>query len=1113
MAQNTFLIGILLVTVQAQQQFQPEPYLIFANSFDIRKLNFDGTNYRRLVEGLLNVVALDYDYASGYIYWSDHLTRKIQRAEIDNAQNTVEDFVVDDIEVPDGIAVDWKNRKLFFTDRIRSVIEKIGLDGTNRIVLITTNIYEPRGIALDPHSDWFYFTDVYDAQPTIQKARMSDGSQQTTIISTGLAKPNAITVDYIDRMIYWADATTDKVESCDLNGNARQVLVDNPSTFHPYGLTQYDDRIYWTDQQLHHIVNLNKHDKNDKVIITGYFSYPTAIHVVHPDRQLGTEIDSCQHNDGRGECDHICIDLYGSYMCACRQGYHLQTDEHTCDDTNECSINNGGCSHHCLNIESSFFCTCINGYTLQADQRTCRDTNECHISNGGCQFSCHNTDSSYYCSCPSGYTLESNKITCHDIDECVTGSNPCPSNALCQNVPGSYQCICGSGFHFNKVTRQCEDTNECTSANNMCSQRCVNTGGSFRCECNIGYTLQEDGSTCIDINECNVANDCQQQCTNILGSYVCSCTVGSILNADGKSCRPTTCQPPPPRPGFTITCQETSHLYLSRCDIDCDLGTLVGSNSITCLSNSEWSILTAECIGISGKTENDPPIATYLTSNVIPEDADNGDIVGYLRSIDSDPMQTFTYFLRDDADPFYIGSHDTLRTRGMLDFETMTQYTVSILATDDGIPPESLISSLIVYVINVNEPPGQPMWQQTTISENANVGDVVTLLNALDPDEGQQLNFTLITNSNGKFSMVNNALVVNRPLDYETNRHHQIHIQVRDNGMPIQTNSAVFELDIIDENEPPLKINFIGSDVPEFTAGGDTVTGKVIGRFETEDPDQGDTHTYSLDTLNACFDIQGSDLLVGNVDCFNYETHPFYLLSVQASDSGGLSVRTTIRIGIIDVNEPPTGVTLSTNTIMEHVPLNTVVGTLTALDEDTADTHIFTLLNSNGLFAIEGHTVKVAADLNYETFPTGVGFEVRCIDSDSNSITVSMMVFLGNENEEPNDISVVINKPCSFGHVGPNGVIIDACIPETTAPNDLVALVAASDPDGDTLSITMIDSSGKFMLTDNLRIQLGPEKLNYESDSYGHIFQVTLISSDPNGLTKEKDLYFEVNIH
>ena len=48
--------------------------------------------------------------------------------------------------------------------------------------------------------------------------------------------------------LYWCDASTDRVESSDLDGQNRTVLVDDLSVnIHPFDIAVYYGRIYWTD--------------------------------------------------------------------------------------------------------------------------------------------------------------------------------------------------------------------------------------------------------------------------------------------------------------------------------------------------------------------------------------------------------------------------------------------------------------------------------------------------------------------------------------------------------------------------------------------------------------------------------------------------------------------------------------------------------------------------------------------------------------------------------------------------------------------------------------------------------------------------------------------------
>ena len=54
--------------------------------------------------------------------------------------------------VADGLEVDPVNNKLFYTDTGRDVIVSMNLDGTNEQTLISSGLDEPRAIIADPHN-------------------------------------------------------------------------------------------------------------------------------------------------------------------------------------------------------------------------------------------------------------------------------------------------------------------------------------------------------------------------------------------------------------------------------------------------------------------------------------------------------------------------------------------------------------------------------------------------------------------------------------------------------------------------------------------------------------------------------------------------------------------------------------------------------------------------------------------------------------------------------------------------------------------------------------------------------------------------------------------------
>ena len=79
------------------------------------------------------------------------MTNTIERTNLNNETNvSVEVIVKDDLNTPEGLAVDWINRKLYWVDADTSKIEVSDLDGRNRLPLVTSGLDNPRAITVHP---------------------------------------------------------------------------------------------------------------------------------------------------------------------------------------------------------------------------------------------------------------------------------------------------------------------------------------------------------------------------------------------------------------------------------------------------------------------------------------------------------------------------------------------------------------------------------------------------------------------------------------------------------------------------------------------------------------------------------------------------------------------------------------------------------------------------------------------------------------------------------------------------------------------------------------------------------------------------------------------------
>ena len=79
-----------------------------------------------------------------------HCYQNLYTCRINTRNNSIEVVAADNVNTPDGLAVDWVHGHLYWTDTGLDHIEVATLDGSMRRVLISDHLDEPRAIALHP---------------------------------------------------------------------------------------------------------------------------------------------------------------------------------------------------------------------------------------------------------------------------------------------------------------------------------------------------------------------------------------------------------------------------------------------------------------------------------------------------------------------------------------------------------------------------------------------------------------------------------------------------------------------------------------------------------------------------------------------------------------------------------------------------------------------------------------------------------------------------------------------------------------------------------------------------------------------------------------------------
>ncbi|KAM9302243.1 endosialin [Gastrophryne carolinensis] len=152
------------------------------------------------------------------------------------------------------------------------------------------------------------------------------------------------------------------------------------------------------------------------------------------------------------ECQQLCE----NGVCTCHEGYVLQPDGRSCEPEEDHSFEVQGCpcQYQCITETGGrgYQCICPEGYDLASDQHSCEDVDECEDEDI-CEHSCQNTLGSYTCSCDLGFAVsDEDPERCVDVDECRI-ARMCQQ--MCVNYDGGFECYCNEGYELDMDRVSC----------------------------------------------------------------------------------------------------------------------------------------------------------------------------------------------------------------------------------------------------------------------------------------------------------------------------------------------------------------------------------------------------------------------------------------------------------------------------------------------------------------------------------------------------------------------------------------------------------------------------------------------------------------------------------
>lgn len=429
-------------------------------------------------------------------------------------------------------------------------------------------------------------------------------------------------------------------------------------------------------------------------------------------------------------------------------------------------------------------------------------------------------------------------------------------------------------------------------------------------------------------------------------------------------------------------------------------------------SNSYQELFT-----ITVADENDAPTALTMDNQTVFENLPFGTVIGNFSAVDQDAGDVQQYTLvsgegdLDNAAVLISGTQ--VLVGSALDFESQNQLSIRVEVKDAA--EASHEETFLIEILDANDSPTDLLLSNTSVIENEPTGSLVGTLSVVDADPTTTA-FTFVAgqNNNGSFTIDGDELRLAEGVDFETQD--ELVVDVIATDVDNQSVSNRFIVQVADVNEVPTDMT-----MSSVVIGENATAGVLLATLSTIDQDNTDTFTYALAdgfSDNSSFVIDGDNLLTNT--SFDFEAKSSYSIELTVTDEGTNTFQKTFSITVLDENDAPLGIGLDNLSVIENLPFGTVIGELSAIDQDANDVHQYTLVSGDGAgdnaaVLISGTQVLVNSTLDFES-QNELSIRVEVKDAGAASHEETFLIAVIDANDSPtalllSNASIVENEP------------------------------------------------------------------------------------------------------
>ncbi|XP_048885638.1 protocadherin beta-15-like isoform X1 [Brienomyrus brachyistius] len=276
-------------------------------------------------------------------------------------------------------------------------------------------------------------------------------------------------------------------------------------------------------------------------------------------------------------------------------------------------------------------------------------------------------------------------------------------------------------------------------------------------------------------------------------------------------------------------------------------------------------------VDILDVNDNAPEVILTSVSTPVQEDAPPGTVIAVISVMDRDSGENGNVDCQIPNNiPFKLHSsfknYYTLVTSEFLDRETVSEYNITLTASDMGVSPLLTRKNIIVQVSDIND--NAPRFLQPSytvyVTENNAPGASICSVTAFDPDSNQNafLSYSILdgqiqgmpVSTYVSINSDNGNIYALRSFDYEQLRNFKIRVQAQDAGFPPLSSNVTVNVFVLDQNDnapvivsPLPKNGTVATEIVPRSVD----AGYLVAKITAIDADAGQNSRLSYQVLQA----------------------------------------------------------------------------------------------------------------------------------------------------------------------------------------------------------------------------------------------------------------------